>query len=337
MNADIVSYKSTKLECVVRFGDCQYQICILHFMYFKDFYHFMYRPKSFLRAMAGLFRARAFGDGEYVFRVIDDRDRGRDKHFQDKNAFLAYLAELTNGGSISKYSVYESSLGGKFMTGLMHLKMPDGKKIRHEYVTMEVEAAKNERCFVSLEKGQSGILAQLSLDEARVCQWRPNRDEALERRPSAKRLSRVITRVDMTDIKHSTKFSSAPAISDFLDLRKGDGKNDADAEGTFDIVPNYHLFSGNCQLFVIDFKTKIDLIAKSKEIKFSLPGSGGQGVTIDDPTVPGHLEKLYPRLAQGQLVKIPECAEKFLLVDDNARPRLGEESLEANEYVKLLR
>ena len=117
--------------------------------------------------------AAAFGHGDYAYRIVDYRDQrglatlvpNTQKYFKEK------LVEFCNHGVIQKFSVFESKLGA-VPAPLMHLKMPKGKKLRHEYAEIVVKDEANQTYFVSLEKGQQGILAQISDKEENVTKQR---------------------------------------------------------------------------------------------------------------------------------------------------------------------
>ena len=146
-------------------------------------------------------------------------------------------------------------------------------------------------------KRSAGNLSTVSANEDMVTKWRKssaNRSEKEERVKFQPQLC-----LDMTNINFITT-KSVVTVDEFLDI---DEKN-------YTINPNYHLLKSNCKLFVRDARNQLDLMAGSTEIKFALPGSGGEKVTIDDPKVIQHLEHMYANLTS--LVEIPEVEEQFI-------------------------
>ena len=209
-----------------------------------------------------------------VYKITDFRQRGNPTQYfeaDDQCLFKEELANKVKNGVIQKFSVFESKLDG-VPVALMHLIKRPGMRLCHEYVDMQIKDYEtDETFFVSLEMGQREILAQISNEEEDVTEWRMNK---YFDKKETRREVHLIHHLDMTDIKFLVS-KTAVSIFDFLDLD----------EETFSIVPRYHLIQRNCQLFVRDVRSRLDLLQCSKEIKFWLPGSGGAKVTIDDPIV----------------------------------------------------
>ena len=155
-----------------------------------------------------------FGSGVYAYNIKDYRDDTTHQFPRDSQAsFKKKLAALTNDGIIQKYSVFESKLGG-VPAPLMRLKMPQGKRFRHEYVELELKDAKGTTLFLSLEKGQSGILAQIGSNAQEVSSKRHSESsDKNDEREKANLLRSVV----MTSIKHATT-QHVPTITEFLDI-----------------------------------------------------------------------------------------------------------------------
>ena len=102
-----------------------------------------------------------------AFAIFDCRD-GVYQEFHDQLQFKQKLVELTKKGAVEKFSVFESKLEAIPFQELMHLPMPEGKRLRHEYCELRVNDALDQALFVSIEKGKAGLLAQISTAEEDV-------------------------------------------------------------------------------------------------------------------------------------------------------------------------